>query len=132
MWLFCNPCCPPDSSVHGISQAKILEWVAICFSKGSSWPRDQTCISYTGKWIIYHWATRKAPNIYHTIIYLLYYIIYNICKGLNKQWNCCYCSVAQLSLTLCDPMDCSTPGLPVHPHLPEFSQVHLHCIGDAV
>ena len=38
-------CSPPGSSVHGISQARILEWVAISFSRGSSWPRDQTCIS---------------------------------------------------------------------------------------
>ena len=45
---FCNPmdCSPPGSSVHGISQARILEWVAIAFSRGSSQPRDQTCISY--------------------------------------------------------------------------------------
>ena len=37
----------PGSSVHGILQARILEWVAICFSKGSSRPRDQTRISHT-------------------------------------------------------------------------------------
>ena len=43
--LFCDPmdCSPPGSSVHGISQARILLWTAI--SRGSSWPRDQTCIS---------------------------------------------------------------------------------------
>ena len=35
-------------------------------------------------------------------------------------------SVAQLCLTLCDPMDCSTPGFPVHHQLPEFTQTHLH------
>jgi len=35
-------CSPPDSSVHGISRARILEWVAISFSRGSSWPRDWT------------------------------------------------------------------------------------------
>ena len=35
---------PPDSSVHGISQARILEWVAISFSSGSSWPRDRTLV----------------------------------------------------------------------------------------
>ena len=39
-------CSPPGSSVHGILQARILEWVAISFSRGSSWPRDRTCISY--------------------------------------------------------------------------------------
>ena len=45
------------SSVHGISQARIQEWVAISFSRGSSWPRDQTNVSYIGRWILYHWTT---------------------------------------------------------------------------
>ena len=45
----CNPrdCSSPDSSVRGISQARILEWVAISFSRGSSRPKDWTCISCT-------------------------------------------------------------------------------------
>ena len=43
-----------------------------------------------------------------------------------------FSSVAQLCLTLCDPMDCSTPGLPVHHQLPEFTETHVHRIGDAV
>ena len=45
---FCDPMdySPPDSSVHGISQARILQWVAIPFFRGYSWPRDQTCISF--------------------------------------------------------------------------------------
>ena len=54
---------PPDSSVHGIFQARILEWVAICYSRGSSWPRGQTrisCVSCTDKWILYHSATWEA------------------------------------------------------------------------
>ena len=44
----CDPmdCSPPGPPVHGISQARILEWVAISFSRGSSQPRDQTCISF--------------------------------------------------------------------------------------
>ena len=43
----CNSvdCSPPDSSVHGISQERILEWIAISFSRGSSPPRDQTQVS---------------------------------------------------------------------------------------
>ena len=46
--LFCDPmnCSSPGSSVHGISQARILECVAISFSKGSSWPRDWTHVSH--------------------------------------------------------------------------------------
>ena len=44
----CDPmdCSPPSSSAHGISQARILEWVAISSSKGSFWSRDRTCVSY--------------------------------------------------------------------------------------
>ena len=43
-----------------------------------------------------------------------------------------FSSVSQLCLTLCDPMDCSTPGLPVLHQLPEFTQTHVHCVGDAI
>ena len=61
----CDPmdCSLPGSSVHGIFPARILEWVAIPFSKGSSWPRDQTRISCdfcTCRWALHHWATREA------------------------------------------------------------------------
>ena len=41
----CSLCSPPGSSVHGISQARILEWVAISFSRESSWSRDRTHVS---------------------------------------------------------------------------------------
>ena len=46
----CDPvdCSLPDSSAHGILQARILEWVAISFSRGSSQPRDQTRVSHIG------------------------------------------------------------------------------------
>ena len=47
-----NPlnCSPPGSSVHGILQARILKWGATSFSRGSSWPRNQTCIPLFGRW----------------------------------------------------------------------------------
>ena len=43
----CDPvdCSPPGSSIHGIFQARVLGWVAISFSRGSSWPRARTCVS---------------------------------------------------------------------------------------
>ena len=49
VWLFSESmdCNPPASSIHGISQARILEWVATFFSRGSYRPRDQTCVSCT-------------------------------------------------------------------------------------
>ena len=43
-----------------------------------------------------------------------------------------FSSVAQLCPTLCNSMDCSTPGLPVHHQLPEFTQTHVHWVGDAI
>ena len=50
-----------------------------------------------------------------------------------QQWSfsCCF-SVAQLSPTLCNPMDCSRSGLSDPHHLPKFAQVHVHCISDAI
>ena len=50
--------------VHGILQARILEWVAISFSGDSSQPGDWTRISCISKQILYHWATKEAQNSY--------------------------------------------------------------------
>ena len=47
-------CSPPGSSVHGILQARILEWVAISSSRGSFQPQDQTHVSCIGKQVLYH------------------------------------------------------------------------------
>ena len=51
---------PSGSSVHEIPQARILEWVAISFSRGSSWTRNQTHVSCIGRRILFHWVTREA------------------------------------------------------------------------
>ena len=60
----CDPtdCSPSGSSVHGIFLARLLEWVDIYSSRGSSWPKNQTgifCVSCIGRWILFHWATGK-------------------------------------------------------------------------
>ena len=57
--IFATPC-PPGSSVHGILQERILEWVAICFSRESSQPRDRTQVSCIAGRHFNLWATRKA------------------------------------------------------------------------
>ena len=64
---FCNhmDCSPPASSVHGISQARILEWVAISSSRASSLPRHQiqvSCISCIVRRVLYHQATWEPPH----------------------------------------------------------------------
>ena len=53
-------CSQPGSSVRGISHPRILEWVAISFSRGSSWSRDWTRVSCPGGWVLYCWDTREA------------------------------------------------------------------------
>ena len=62
----CNTidCSLPSSSVHRILQVRILEWVAITSSRGSSWSRDWShvsCVSCIGRQILYYWATWDAP-----------------------------------------------------------------------
>ena len=53
----------PDSSVHGILQARLLEWIDIRFSRGSSWPRDRTHVSCIAGGFFPVWATREAQSI---------------------------------------------------------------------
>ena len=59
----CDPmdCSPPGSSVHGISQTRILECAAMPSSRGSSWSRDQTQVSCTAGRFFIVWVTREAP-----------------------------------------------------------------------
>ena len=59
---------PARLLIHGISQARILEWVAISFSWGSLWPRDWTCVFCIGRQILYHWATWETPKYYFSSI----------------------------------------------------------------
>ena len=51
---------------------------------------------------------------------------------LSGVWLYQFSSIAQSCPILCDPMACSTPGLPVHHQLPEFTQTHVHWVGDAI
>ena len=116
--VLCDPvdCSSPGSSVHGILQARILEWVAISFSRESSLPRDPIQISCTAGRFFAIWATRETPK------YQSRYGIQNAMKKLNTyllNLMCvcvcvCVCSVGQLCSTLCDPMDCSPSDSFVH------------------
>ena len=87
------------------------------FSRELSWPRDQTSIFYVsciGRWVLCH---------LHHLGYVG--IISNVCTA---QFG----SVAQSWLTLCDPIDCSLPGFPVHHQLPELAQTQVHQVSDAI
>ena len=84
----CNPMdhSPPGSSVHGILQAKTLEWVAIPLSRGSSQPRDQTWVACTAGRFFTIWATREA----------LFTPCMQACQHAESLQSC---------LILCDPVD---------------------------
>ena len=87
----------------GILQARILEWVATSSSRGSSQLREQAPVSC---------FSCIGRQVFHSSVQ--------------------FSSVAQLCLALCDPMNRSTPGLPVHHQLPEFTQIHVHRVTDAI
>ena len=101
----CNPmdCNLPGSSVHGISQTRMLDWVAISSSKGASQPRDWTLSPALAGRVL----TSEPPG-----------------KSVSL--------VAQSCPTHCDHMNHSTPGLPVPHQLPEFTQTHVHWVSDAI
>ena len=61
---------PPDSSIHGILQARVLEWVAIPFFRGSSWLRDETQVSCILGVFFTIWATKEAPDMFLLCILL--------------------------------------------------------------
>ena len=64
-----------------------------------------------------------SPSVPHFLVCNTVVILYLIHRALMRTF---YCSVTQLSPTLCDPMDCSMPGFPVLHHLPELAQTHVH------
>ena len=102
---FCDPmdCCRPDSSVHGILQARILMWVAIPVSRGSSWLRGQTyisCVSCIGRWILYH-LNHQGSQLDKLYTLNLHNVYVKYC-----------CSVTQSCPTFCDPHGLQHPRLP--------------------
>ena len=90
----CMDCGPPGSSIHGILQARILEWVAMPSTRGSSRPEEQTCVSY-------------VPCTGRQVLCYLGSLIY-ICSGSSSGVS------HSAILTLCDPLNCSPPGSSVH------------------
>jgi len=82
----CNPmdCSLPGSSVHGISQARILEWVAISSSRRSSQPRDRTHISCIDKQVLHHWATREAHMHLHYLFFFRFFSHLGYYRILNR------------------------------------------------
>ena len=97
-------CCPPSSSVHGIFQARILEWVVNSFSRESSRPRDLICVSCTAG----RFFTTEHPGKPYAISFL------KLFRGCDDFiYAATAAKVLQSCFTLCNPIDSSPPGSPV-------------------
>ena len=96
VWSFATPwteACQA-SLIHEIAQARLMEWVAVSFSRGSSLPRDQTLISCFGRKILYCWVTREAPPFYISIRNVWEFQLFCV---LDSTW---YCQVFKIWPTL--------------------------------
>ena len=140
-------CNPIDYKVHGILQARILQWVAFPFSRLSSQPRDWTQVSCIAGGFFTSWATREAQEHWR-VAYPSPLDLPNpgiepgspalqVDSLLTELWKkpingVQFSSVAQLCLTLRDHMGYSTQVLPVYHQLLEFTQTHVHWVGDAI
>ena len=85
----CNPmdCSLPGFCVHGILQARILEWVALPFSRGSSQPRDRMWVSLIAGWFLTLWATKDA-NLSMCYAVLSHSVMSDLTISLHiKNWN---------------------------------------------
>ena len=80
-------CSPPGFSVRGILQARILEWVAMPSSRGSSQPRDQTQVSCIGGGLFSIWAHSMGSPLYALNIYTFYFINYTTIKLEKMNWE---------------------------------------------
>ena len=93
-------CSPLGSSAHGILQAKILEWVAVPSSRGSSWRRDGTHVSYgscIGRRILYHWASPEKPpsddGDVQSVFCLLQRLCFSLAPGSLPRVALFFCSL---------------------------------------
>ena len=102
---------PPDSSVHGIFQARILEWVAISFSRRSPPPRDQAWISCIAGRFFTNWATRDA-RFHNTWVYIS---VSPLCVNLDKAFNSL--RLVLLPVRWGNSYDWDFPGSPVVKYL---------------
>ena len=105
-------CSLPGSSVHGIFRARILEWVAISFSRRSSPPRDQTRVSRIVDRHVYRLSHQGSIA---KELESISSITYNGEESGKEYTYTCMCAQSlQLCLTFCNTMDCSPPGSSVY------------------
>ena len=117
-----------SSSVHGILQARILEWIAIPFSRGPSWSRDLIQVSCIADRFFTIWTISSVQFSRSVVSDSLQP------HGLQHAWRAVVHGVTKNQTWLSDwtELDCSMTGFPVHHQLPELTQTHVHWVGDAI
>ena len=81
-------CSAPGSSVHGILQVRKLEWAAVPFSKGSSWPRDWTQVSCIAGRFFIIWATRENNTAQNNTLTQMWFEHWNFWSGVKMHYPC--------------------------------------------
>ena len=85
-------------------------------------------IKYLKYFILFSFAMLSRNQWWSNFLSLMYHTLLLSCPKDSVQFS----SASQLCPTLCDPMNCSTPGLPVHHQLPELTQTHVHRVSEAI
>ena len=107
----------------------------LLLSKRSQTPKMHTVLFHHGWWLGFTWVEHKQLIQVMEIFHILVVVVYKFTVTLEWVYyanSVQFGSVAQSCPTLCNPMNCSTPGLPVHHQLPEFTQTHVHWVSDAI
>ena len=131
------PCPSPTRGVHPNSCAlswwchPIISSSVVPFSScPQSFPASGSFqMSQLSHQVAKYWSficSVSSSNEYSGLNFLRMELVWSPCNPVQ------FSSVTQSCLTLCDPMSCSTPALPVHHQLPEFTQTHVHRVGDAI
>ena len=128
-WLnlhFLFSCITQRMASHSLGHLPLAQWLSSFFKINLYWGIVdlQCCVSFScrAQWISY-------------TLHIFIPFPYRSLQSIETSSLCCivqFSSVAQSCPTLCDPMNCSTPGLPVHHQLPEFTHTHVHRVDDVI
>ena len=129
VWLFATPWTVAHQASLSMGFSRQKNWSGLEIFPAQGWsphlPKNIKC------------KNGNCMTVYNIILY----IVLPLCPPVVSYIFCVFnwtkssphcCSVAQSCLTLCNPMDCSTPGFPVLHYLPEFAQTDVHWVGDAI
>ena len=125
---------PPTNSISFSSKAEFLFHVTLWLMKQEDNKFQDLCWRYVWSLSSDHQAPKGSLQAYQRREAIMMLIKFPVLWRESESVSCSvqFSSVPQSCPTLCDPMNCSTPDFPVHHHLPEFTQTHVHRVGDAI